>query len=433
MAKMNPFTIIKTTLLATLIGLVLSLFFHVYPLIKNIQADAMIKPDGQDFFVVKGAETMQAPTSLPAVTSVYRNGPSRSGFYKINNIPNPLKISWKLENLFAGIHTASKATPAVDTSGIYFGTDTGIFYKFSLDGKKQWSFQTESGQQGIHGTALLDETFVYFGNYGGHFYCLKKETGELVWSTSVASAVGSSAFVDQNKIIFAAEFSRPLQGFTVALDRQTGRKIWVSEYFDEQVHSSPTLDKSNSVIAVGSNIGALWGLDLETGHTLWKTLTEGPIKGTAVAADGQFCFTSWDKKFRCVFSNNGRENFSVSLQGLSQSSPALDEFHQMVYVSSSAGDIFKISLKEKKIIMQRSLKMTGVSNRYSMPSPVLLSSSSGLFLLSPCEDSKVCLFDSADLSLRQKIEVGGFVSGSFAIFEGAVFFNVDASGLFRLN
>jgi outer membrane protein assembly factor BamB len=430
-ASRNKGDFLRAIALVLLITLVGVFFFRILPVIRNLQSDVIFNPRAQDFFNIAGF--VDAPPIATKITSIYRNGANRTGEYKIDKFHLPIALTYKVGNLFGGIHTASKATPAVDPSGIYFGTDLGIFYKFSLDGKLIWSFQTEAGQQGIHGTALVDEENVFFGNYNGNFYCLKKNNGALVWSTTIANAAGSSPLMYKEKIIFSAEFSQPLQGYAVALDRRTGKKIWVSEYFEEQVHSSPTLDEANGIIGVGSNTGVFWGLDVETGQTLWRVMTDGPIKGTAIFYKGQFCFGSWDKSLNCVSSHDGKKLFSVSLEAASQSSPALDEENQLIYASSSSGSIYKISLESQKILLQNSLGDVGVKNRYSVPSPIIIKSKNRTYLVSSCEKTKVCFFNASDLRPLQKIEVGGFVSGSFVVNQDAIFFNVDNQGLVRLN
>ncbi len=422
---------IRLLALFLLVTIVVTFFLNVLPVIRHLQDEVIFNPRAQDFFNIVGFT--KSSTTAKNLTSIYRNDTSRSGAYRVNNFKLPKGITYHIDKLFGGIHNASKSTPAVDSSGVYFGTDLGIFYKYTLAGNLIWSFQTESGQQGIHGTALVDEDYVYFGNYNGNFYCLDKSNGELVWTTTIANAIGSSPLLYKDKVIFSAEFGQPLQGYAVALNRHSGKKIWVSEYFEEQVHSSPTLDEANKIIGVGSNTGVFWGLDAETGHTLWKLMTDGPIKGTAVFYKGQFCFGSWDKSLNCVSSHNGEKLFSVSLEAASQSSPALDEENQLIYVSSSSGSIYKISLASRKIVQQTPLNEVGLKNRYSVPSPIIIKSKKETYLVSSCENTKVCFFNAATLKPLQKIEVGGFISGSFTVNEGAIFFNIDNHGLVRLN
>ena len=404
--------------------------WRMLPLMEQFEKVRLSLGREQEFANEQGFLSHQGETPTQAM---YRGDVHRRGFYNLDKFKLPLKVEWSVDGIFADIHTASKATPVADASGVYFGTDLGAFYKVSHQGDILWVFRSESGTQGIHGSALVDEKYVYFGNYAGTFYCLDKESGALVWSTKVAHAIGSSPLLYQGSLILAAEFYNPREGYLVSLDVKTGRKQWVSAYFGEQVHSSPTLSEQADLLGVGNNAGEYLGIDRKSGQILWHFGAGGPIKGTAIYHQGMFCFASWDKFFHCLNADDGKRVHSLEMEGASQSSPALDPRWGHAYISSALGDLFKIDLGQGRVLQRTSLKMEGKTNRYSMPSPVVVAAATATYVLSACEDSKVCIWDAKDLRLQQKIEVGGLVTGSFSIFENGVYVIVNNRGLIRLN
>ena len=99
------------------------------------------------------------------------------------------------------------ATPTVVGGYVYFGTATDpTFYKLSPDGKLCWAyhkptragqdrpgrvgggaeapahdFRFQSSAEGIMTSALVTEDSVYFGDLGGWFYALDRETGAERW------------------------------------------------------------------------------------------------------------------------------------------------------------------------------------------------------------------------------------------------------------
>ena len=98
------------------------------------------------------------------------------------------------------------ATPAVVDCCVYFGTATDpAFYKVGPDGKLCWTYRPRAGAgqkagveslatdapahdfrfqtslEGIMTSALVTEDTVYFGDMGGGFYALDRETGKERW------------------------------------------------------------------------------------------------------------------------------------------------------------------------------------------------------------------------------------------------------------
>lgn len=382
----------------------------------------------QAWFSARGFESIPSQKSM---VSVYRFDVERTGRHLFEGNPLKMRVVFKKEGLMNGIHTASKATPAVDESGVYFGSDTGVFYKFNHEGELLWRFRTEGGSQGIHGSALVTETAVYFGNYAGQFYCLNKMNGNLIWVTEVANAVGSSPFLWDGKVIFSAEFSVPHEGFEVALDASTGERVWSSPFFGEQVHASPTLAPDLGIIGVGNNAGQFLGISLKDGSILWWTNEELPVKDTAFYFDHQFCFSGWNKKFRCVEAATGKEVFSVDLDGKSMSSPAVDIKTKTAYVLSASGYVFAIDLKNRYIKNKYLLGDLNNIGRLNMFSPVLLSTKKGDFLITTCFKIQLCIFDP-ELHLRAKVDVGGIVSGSLGVWKDQIFAVLDDIGLVKI-
>src|SRR4051812_44146069 len=71
---------------------------------------------------IEWAPTQTRTISGPmgARLSVFRENSERTGFSAASLSP-PLKQTWKTQPFNVGIHSASKASPAVDASGIFLG------------------------------------------------------------------------------------------------------------------------------------------------------------------------------------------------------------------------------------------------------------------------------------------------------------------------
>ena len=122
----------------------------------------------------------------------YRQSFGRQANYKLIGKPDLLESLWKSPEINVGIHSASKASIALDNERLYVGSDTSWFYAFSLEGKLIWKFYSGSAFQGVHSTAAVDDDTVYFGSYRGTLYALDKITGNLRWMKILGHTIGAS-------------------------------------------------------------------------------------------------------------------------------------------------------------------------------------------------------------------------------------------------
>ncbi len=163
------------------------------------------------------------------------------------------------------------ATPAVVRGYVYFGTTTdAAFYKLSPGGDLVWTyrnpahaaqtptprgenaimdklrFQSQAG--GILGSALVTSDLVFFGDLGGWFVALDRETGKERWKVNTRAAefpdahsgnvLIASPILADDRIVVAGGTVEQLfagsafyrgstgRGFVMALDPKTGRLLW---------------------------------------------------------------------------------------------------------------------------------------------------------------------------------------------------------------
>ncbi len=418
-----------------IIMLILSNFliivFYFLMISKNKQSDFERTSSGVPWYFNFQILEKSKDDSVPVVVSQFRGDAARTGRYTISLHKINPKLVWKVESINAEIHSASKSTPAVDETGVYLGSDTGVLYAYDLNGNVRWTFKTDSDVRGIHGTALLDQLNLYIGSYNGFFYSINKQTGNINWISKLGNAVGSSATMQGENLIISGEFDRPREGHLVAISAKTGKLVWKSEFFGEQIHSSPSYSEQNNSFGLGSNNGVFWAIDANDGRTLWSERLGEPIKSTAAFFDNKFCFTSWQKKLICLDSISGEVTNEVSFEAKSQSSPALlgKEF---IVVSSTDGGLYKISHSETSDVKKVSLKSDKDSSNYGMPSPIVINAKNETRIVSACYATAICFFDS-ELNLKSKIDVGGLVNGSFTVFGNSLYGSAITGGCFRVD
>jgi outer membrane protein assembly factor BamB len=297
---------------AAIIGLIV----HAYPALldfRSISKIAGIEPPKRTH-LRHPFQTKRSGEPGGATTFLYRGSIQRLGVDDASRVPLELKETWSRRPLNVGIHDANKASPAVDASGIYVGSDTSWFYAFDFEGNVRWKFYFANASHGIHGTAALDEKRVYIGAYNGVLYALDKADGALVWELKLGDAIGSSPGLDGDDLYVSVETAAPKNGFVAKIDKNSGKVIWLTGWLGEQSHSSPAIDPSTGRVYVGANNGRVVFIDGATGEFVSSFKVHGPVKGTAVVAGGSAYFLTRKGWLYAYDLGDGRkERFGVEL------------------------------------------------------------------------------------------------------------------------
>jgi polyvinyl alcohol dehydrogenase (cytochrome) len=224
------------------------------------------------------------------------------------------------------------ATPIVVEGCVYFGTATDpAFYKLNPDGTISWTFRGaprgsavttptdatdrtrrfQSAADGILGSALVDGQTVYFGDIGGRFYALDRETGKERWSVDargpefpdkhLLNAFFGSPIKADGKIIIgggtleqmyaAIPFYRGSsgRGFVLALDPKSGRIVWKFNLGPKPERLNPPItikdDWGDHTFYFGPATSSIWSTpsyDAETGTLYFGTdVNTAPRRPTA--------------------------------------------------------------------------------------------------------------------------------------------------------
>jgi len=375
----------------------------------------------------------RAAATLSAPTFVYRGSNARTGFDPVNPFTGPLKLAWQYGPVNAGIHAAAKSSPAVDSSGIYVGADTGDFYALDFKGALRWSFHVDNAPQGIHATAALDGDNAYFGDYKGRFYALRKDTGDLAWAIQLGETIGSSAAIVGPAIYICVERNHPFDGFVAKLDRRTGELQWMSSWLGDQSHASPTIDEARGALYVGANNGVLRALALDTGAERWRTQLEGAIKSTAVLVRDVIYVTSDAGHLYAVEVATGRIRWQVVLTGTAKGSPSYVPGEDLLVFGSNTG-----TGKHAAGGHVQAVRAADGSPVWSIPtdlgdmraSPTIVKSTDGSIAWTSCGEHAICALDARTGSIRQQLPLPAAFTGTPTLFEGRLYITLFDGGLF---
>jgi outer membrane protein assembly factor BamB len=270
--------------------------------------------------------------------SSFRHQIERQGWSHVRwPVRGGLRLAFELADFNTGNHTASKATPAVSDDGVYIGSDTGAMTAFDGEGRMKWRFLVNHALEGIHATAAVDESSVFFGAYNGRLYALDRGTGRPKWVHVLGDSIGASVSILGASLFVSVEANRFRDGYVVRLRRATGEIEWISENLGEQIHSSPAIAPNEGIVVVGVNNGSLVGLDMKSGQIIWRAIFPGPIKGTPMIQGGKVYATSWGGEIRAVSLRDGRTVWRNEIDGGSMSSPTYVPQLNLVVVGSRLG------------------------------------------------------------------------------------------------
>lgn len=203
-------------------------------------------------------------------------------------------LAWVAEGLGGGYSSVSVAGGKVFTLGDLEDGSYAIAMNES-DGAFLW--KTRIGDSGGHrkypgtrSTPTVDGDHLFVLNQYGDLVCLTVKDGERVWQVNLQENFGGqmmsgwryseSPLVDGNRVVVTPGGN---QGTVLALDRETGDKIWQSgDWTDPAGYSSVIIKtihgKRQYVQLTGRHVG---GIDPETGEVLWLAERDGR---TAVVA-----------------------------------------------------------------------------------------------------------------------------------------------------
>ncbi len=234
--------------------------------------------------------------------------------------------------------------PEIGSSGLFLATASDrVFAVDPADGKMRWQYERETPEGfTIHGYAVPRQAgkSVYAGFSDGYIVSLQAETGDLLWSRSLAAA--SEQFVDvdatplvQDDKLFAASFS----GGVYALRPKDGEVLWHtlmdgtgSLVMGEQNLFAMSAREGLAAISLQGNI--LWRQGLEDAGDLTAPVEVGPYLVFSGSRQGLFIIERATGKLLQIFD---------PARGMC-APPTVDREGRVVYVLANSGTLYAVDL-----------------------------------------------------------------------------------------
>ena len=199
-------------------------------------------------------------------------------------------------------YAATWPTAGNDLNNSRFQSQEFILSKYTVGNLKlKWSVATDSN---VTATPAVDSSFIYFPDYAGFLYKVDRSTGKIVWKTAISQytgitgdfARGTPALVNGMLILGnqSGRLQTPQPAQVFAVNTATGAKVW-STQVDSTVMSyitqSPIVYDGTAYVGTASNEelvagfvskangwtwhfrGSVVALNISTGAIKWQTYT----------------------------------------------------------------------------------------------------------------------------------------------------------------
>jgi outer membrane protein assembly factor BamB len=254
---------------------------------------------------------------------------------------DPVKGAIRWASKFKG---AIDRGPDIGSAGLFVATAADrVFAVDPSDGKTRWQYERDTPEGfTIHGNAVPRQhgPMVYAGFSDGYLVALQADTGDLLWSRSLAAASEQFVDVDASPIVhgdklFAASFS----GGVYALRPKDGEVLW---HLLMDGTSALTLGAAN-LYAVSSRDG-LAAVSLQ-GNILWRQGLPDAGDLTVPVEVGPYLVFSGSRQGLFIVERSTGKLLQVfdPARGMC-AAPTVDREGKALYVLANSGTLYALDL-----------------------------------------------------------------------------------------
>ena len=276
---------------------------------------------------------------------MYGGGQSRSNVAR-TIIQPPLTKLWEYS---AGAGFSGYSVAIVDST-LFIGTLIGEVHLVDpVTGKK---IGTTDFGTAVIGTPIPDEDVLYvpLARDEMNLVAYNVRLGKYEWQQRVGD-IETSPLLQDDKL-----FVTTLKGALLCVRKSTGEKIWTftvpASGRSSMVHSSPASD--GRAVFFGADNGSLYAVDINDGKLLWQITTGGAVMASPSVTEGKVFFGSLDKSFYACDAAAGTVAWKRSLDASIVSGQAIDQRH--VYVGTTAGAFYCLNKDDGTVLWRYDAK-----------------------------------------------------------------------------
>ena len=271
-----------------------------------------------------------------------------------------LKCVWSGGRVIAGVSAlaacfalamsvAAESKPRATSSWSSFRHDlaqTGVATS-ALPGKLELLWEVTLGEQVVATAAIVGE-FVFVPCLSGEVVCLKRQTGEKVWTYKSVEKVEKNSFAPGFKssptVTVDAIYLGDEEGVFHAIDRVTGKGRWKYSTGGE-IYSSAAVVEGR--VLFGSYDNSLHCLNEADGKFLWKYETQGYVHCAPAVVEGIAFVAGCDEHLRGIDVKTGEQKVELPLETYLIASPAI--VGDILYVGTYGSEVVAVDWKKKEV------------------------------------------------------------------------------------
>lgn len=311
--------------------------------------------------------------------------------FSVNKTYPAVKEQWTVQT-----NAAIYCSPAVEDTKVFVGDDLGRLTAYSLkSGKQLWSFETEKR---IIGTPAASEGVVVFGSADRHIYGLNTKDGHLLWKvkaaepvlgavtiedgiayigasdhtlrainihtgkmiwayTDVKGYIETKPLVTEDKVIFGA-----WDNTLYALNKTNGEALWKWNGGLTRMHFSPAAVwpiSANGKVFITDPQRAMTAIDIQTGHTVWRTFQSMVRETIGLSEDKQRLYSKTMNDSIVCYSSEGNEPKELWASNVGfgyEHAPSMQEEKEgVMFGSTKEGLIFALEGKTGKVLWKHKI------------------------------------------------------------------------------
>ena len=261
---------------------------------------------------------------------------------------------------------------------------------------------------------------LYVGTNPGRFLAIDSQTGSVAWQKRFRRCIAASPAVADGVVYQPLMHPSPCgnpdrnaPGYMVALDAETGRRLWRFEA--GVIESSPLL--VGDLLYFGSWDGNVYALDIHTQEVRWAFETGDEVKAAPAYASGTIVIGSYDGRLYALDARTGTEKWSTEAQagvggaGNFYATPAIA--YGRVFVGNTDGKIYAFGLGSGDLLWSQSTGDFVYSSAAVWDRNVYVGS----------YDGNLYALDAATGDVRWSFAAGGSISGAVTVIAGIVYFS----------
>lgn len=215
--------------------------------------------------------------------------------------------------------------------------------------KQKWKITSPDG---FASTAAIVGGHVFVGTLSGELLCLKRDTGEKVWSYRTIEDVKpnsfSPGFQSSPTVTAGGVFAGDEDGIFHAVDRNTGQKKWTYKT-DSQIIASANVVGDKLIF--GSYDSFLYCLKTD-GTEAWKFQTQDRVNGSPAIAGKHTFVTGCDQHMRVINIETGEQVTDMPLERFLIASPAVAG--DLLFVGTHESEVICLDWRKQEIVWRYS-------------------------------------------------------------------------------